>query len=749
MARDAAAKNCEPVWLEAALLPGNGNGSGSGKNAPPAASAVVLRVTPAAGSSWSLSLPLFVGPAAAPASSPASNPSSSPDPPRAAPRVSCAGPPGACALDAAPPCSSGVEARAGVGALSARWQSVPGGCQPGGATADVSPALKGLSGGSPLVYGLKATYFTPVGGYGGCASGPRDLNSLLLPPTADNSTTDTTFTRCQEGADFQAWGGDPFAGSPQLDPSRFGGCFGAVFDGFVSIPKVEKSQIEWRSSTTADSDPSSSSSASSVDSVTRRFRVCARFTGRADVRLGALSLSPADGGSGRSFPGDVVASVADATLVCQDVGGLDPGLAPLYVKYAAPPAGAAVLQVWVIPVAAAWRVAQPSDGLVVAGSGGGGGNGNSSPWRVEFACSCCALFGDGSGGAGGGAAENGRKCCAPVDTCSLRTWSDCGRGSSSPPPPPPETTQPPPPPPPSETTQPPETSPPATTTPPPSETTQPPPPPPETTQPPPETTQPPPPPETTQPPPPETTQPPPPPPETTFPPTTGPPQPKQTPRRTNVLNQGVQAPPRKTPAPAPSLAADAPAPAPVPVPAAAAAPGPSPSSSVAECCLYSLQMSHPAAGGDSKAAMPVVVAAASGGNASVAIVCDGAAAPAALSLSPSDVVVAGAGGGASVAALAPFRVPEGNGSSSSSRSIWIATVLLPPPSSFALDSSSSSLSSGVVTLALAPDAAGGLARASAPLSFRVPPAASPSSSSSSSPARGTCGLVETTVAEVS
>ena len=91
------------------------------------------------------------------------------------------------------------------------------------------------------------------------------------------------------------------------------------------------------------------------------------------MRLGALSLSPADGGSGRSFPGDVAASVADATLVCQDVGGLDPGLAPLYVKYAAPPAGAAVLQVWVIPVAAAWRVADPSDGLVVAGGGGGGG----------------------------------------------------------------------------------------------------------------------------------------------------------------------------------------------------------------------------------------------------------------------------------------------------------------------------------------------------------------------------------------
>ena len=368
-------------------------------------------MTPAAGSSWSISLPLLVAePGAAPPGPalPASPPSSSslpsrPPARRAAPRVSCAGPPGACALAAAPPCSSGVAAKAGVGALSAKWQAVPGGCSPGGATADVSPALPGgIPGGSPLVSGLKATYFTPLGGYSGCNNGPRDLNSLSVPPssssspsspssssTLDNATMSTsTFTRCQEGADFQAWGGDPFAGSPQLDPSKFGGCFGATLDGFVSIPKVEESQIEWRSS----KDGSSSSSSSySVESVTRRFRICARFTGRADVRLGALSLSPADGGSGRSFPGDVAASVADATLVCQDVGGLGPGLAPLYVQYAAPPAGAAVLQIWVIPVAAAWRVADPSDGLGGAGSSTAAPSpsspppppSNSSPWRVE------------------------------------------------------------------------------------------------------------------------------------------------------------------------------------------------------------------------------------------------------------------------------------------------------------------------------------------------------------------------------
>jgi hypothetical protein len=164
-------------------------------------------------------------------------------------------------------------------------------------------------------------------------------------------------------------------------------------------------------------------------------------------------------------------------------------------------------------------------------------------------------------------------------------------------------------------------------------------------------------------------------------------------------------------------------------------------------------MSHPAAG-SKEAAIPVFAAAS--GNASVAIVCDvasssssSAAAAAAARLSPADVAVAvegGSGGGAAVAALAPFRLPD----DSSRRSIWIATVSLPPQ----LPQFSSSSSGVVVSLGLAPGAAGGLARARAPLSFRVSSSSSaasqsPSSSPSPSSPRGICGLVETTVAEVS
>jgi len=160
-------------------------------------------------------------------------------------------------------------------------------------------------------------------------------------------------------------------------------------------------------------------------------------------------------------------------------------------------------------------------------------------------------------------------------------------------------------------------------------------------------------------------------------------------------------------------------------------------------------MSHPAAA-SRDLTLPVVVAA--GGNASVAVVCDGAAVSSAasasastssapLSLSPSDFVVKGSPA-ASVSALAPFRVPEGT----SDRSVWIATVSLPPPFSLGAPSS------GVVSLSLAPGAAGGLARARAPLSFRVPAVAvavSSSPSSSTSPPKQICGLVETTMAEVS
>jgi len=329
-------------------------------------------------------------------------------------------------------------------------------CAAGSPSPDTDPAGLGVG----LAYGLRATFFPahPAGGGGGvgggagggggvsaCPGGPRDPRALgLLPGDGD------AVSRCQEGMDFQArkegeegargtqaggrgenslnlffpltpphtqaWGGDPFHGSPPLDPARFGTCFGLTLDGYVSIPRSDA--LDWRSGGEEDG-----------GFLYHRYRVCARWAGRATITLNAtLTLASPDAGGGDG---------ADVTLACQDVAYLPHGLVPVSAAYAAPPSpgAAAVLQLWVIPVAAAWRVASPAPGSPPGVSIAG--DATSGQWSVEYACTCCALFGGPGGTVAGGGSGGEGGCCRPLDTCSLRTHG-CGpapRGTPAPPPP--------------------------------------------------------------------------------------------------------------------------------------------------------------------------------------------------------------------------------------------------------------------------------------------------------------------------
>jgi hypothetical protein len=88
----------------------------------------------------------------------------------------------------------------------------------------------------------------------------------------------------------------------------------------------------------------------------------------------------------------------DATLVCHDYDGLPHGLLPLQIQYAsAPGAENNILQFWVIPVSRVSRIADAT------GKG----------WNVDYACSCCGLFGATDG------------CCQPISGKTIYGANKC------------------------------------------------------------------------------------------------------------------------------------------------------------------------------------------------------------------------------------------------------------------------------------------------------------------------------------
>ncbi|EIE20080.1 hypothetical protein COCSUDRAFT_48597 [Coccomyxa subellipsoidea C-169] len=242
-------------------------------------------------------------------------------------------------------------------------QSVGGGtCSTGQASSDQ------LSGGQ-LLYGLKATIYPDA--YGAdCNSssskpyGLPDFGGLQADPSLPQ--------RCQDPSLMKAYGG-VFPGSPPLDAGKYSKCYGMQLEGYVQVA--------------ATAGITSSSAGLDTSAYANRFRVCARYSGHAEVTLNGASLQTSSAGN------------YDATLVCHDVPYLPAGLLPLSVQFASGPNDVNnVFQLWVIPVKSVTQIAAPVN--------------PGEEYQIEYACtSCCGLFG-GSG-----------DCCAPLDGCAFRTES--------------------------------------------------------------------------------------------------------------------------------------------------------------------------------------------------------------------------------------------------------------------------------------------------------------------------------------
>ena len=376
--------------------------------------------------------------------------------------------------------------------------------------------------GTPLSYGLSATFYSQVYGEAECAS-PTPWSWWGVPPAMEAGPSSAP--RCVPGVDFRGTGASTWrhTGEPALDPDAYSSCFGAAFAGWVKLPSAyglggDVDSLTWWTGppppSTPTPPPQTQQPPRNPSALDSAFRVCVRYTSQVEIVLAGSPVALAS-------PDPRV----DLTYACQDLtleSAREDKLVPLSIRFASPPIDdLTVLQLWVIPAVAEY--ANPEGGM-----------------DTVFDCDACTPL-----------SPVADLCCPPLGSCAYRSvcGEGVGGGGGTPTPeptveqtPPGETTTPPP----SDTTAPPEeTTPPPETTAPPTETTTAPPTPPPTT-PPPETTTPggyggygtttPPPPETTTPPPPETTAPggyggygtttPPPetttPPETTAPPTPGP-----------------------------------------------------------------------------------------------------------------------------------------------------------------------------------------------------------------------------------
>ncbi|KAK9901388.1 hypothetical protein WJX75_009867 [Coccomyxa subellipsoidea] len=148
------------------------------------------------------------------------------------------------------------------------------------------------------------------------------VQALHVPNCQDNEVEST-----------QAYGG-VFPGSPPLDAGKYSKCYGMQLDGYVQVA--------------ATAGITSSSAGLDTSSYANRFRVCARFSGHADVTLNGVSLDTSSAGN------------YDATLVCHDVPYLPAGLLPLSVQFASGPNDINnVFQLWIIPVKSITQVADP------------------------------------------------------------------------------------------------------------------------------------------------------------------------------------------------------------------------------------------------------------------------------------------------------------------------------------------------------------------------------------------------------
>ncbi len=79
-----------------------------------------------------------------------------------------------------------------------------------------------------------------------------------------------------------------------------------------------------------------------------RCRVCARYTGHAQVTLKGITLTDSPAGN------------YDSTLVCHDFSYLPSGLLPITVQYASDPTDVNnAFQFWIIPVKGVTEVANP------------------------------------------------------------------------------------------------------------------------------------------------------------------------------------------------------------------------------------------------------------------------------------------------------------------------------------------------------------------------------------------------------
>ncbi len=79
-----------------------------------------------------------------------------------------------------------------------------------------------------------------------------------------------------------------------------------------------------------------------------RCRVCARYTGHAQVTLNGVTLTTSAAGN------------FDSTLVCHDYSYLPSGLLPISVQYASDPTDVNnAFQFWIIPVKSVTEVANP------------------------------------------------------------------------------------------------------------------------------------------------------------------------------------------------------------------------------------------------------------------------------------------------------------------------------------------------------------------------------------------------------
>ena len=85
-----------------------------------------------------------------------------------------------------------------------------------------------------------------------------------------------------------------------------------------------------------------------------RCRVCARYTGHAQVTLNGITLTDSPAGN------------YDSTLVCHDFSYLPSGLLPITVQYASDPTDVNnAFQFWIIPVKGVTEVANPGAPLPV------------------------------------------------------------------------------------------------------------------------------------------------------------------------------------------------------------------------------------------------------------------------------------------------------------------------------------------------------------------------------------------------